>query len=324
MRELTFREAILEALNEEMEKDPTVFLMGENIAVGGGVYQGTKGLLEKFGTERVIDMPISESGFVGAGIGAALLGTRPVVDLMFDDFLPLAMDQIVNHAAKMRYMYGGKAQVPLVIRTFFGAGTRAGCSHSQSLEAWFIHCPGVKVVMPSTPADAKGLMKSAIRDNDPVIFFEHRLLYSMKGTVAEGEYLIPLGRADIKREGGDVTVVATGKMVHTALEAAAELSREGIEIEVIDPRSLIPLDCRTLNESVKKTGRLLIAHEACVTGGFGAEVAAIAAKEAFGYLDAPIERIGAPDVPVPFSPVLEDFYIPGKKEIVDTVRKMVL
>ena len=324
MRELTFREAILEALNEEMEKDPTVFLMGENIAVGGGVYQGTKGLLEKFGTERVIDMPISESGFVGAGIGAALLGTRPVVDLMFDDFLPLAMDQIVNHAAKMRYMYGGKAQVPLVIRTFFGAGTRAGCSHSQSLEAWFIHCPGVKVVMPSTPADAKGLMKSAIRDNDPVIFFEHRLLYSMKGTVAEGEYLIPLGRADIKREGGDVTVVATGKMVHTALEAAAELSREGIEIEVMDPRSLVPLDCQTLNESVRKTGRLLIAHEACVTGGFGAEVAAIAAKEAFGYLDAPIERIGAPDIPVPFSPILEDSYIPGKKEIVDTIRKMVL
>ncbi len=324
MRELTYREAILEALNEEMEKDPTVFLMGENIAVGGGVYQGTKGLLEKFGTERVIDMPISESGFVGAGIGAALLGTRPVVDLMFDDFLPLAMDQIVNHAAKMRYMYGGKAQVPLVIRTFFGAGTRAGCSHSQSLEAWFIHCPGVKVVMPSTPADAKGLMKSAIRDNDPVIFFEHRLLYSMKGAVAEGEYLIPLGRADIKREGGDVTVVATGKMVHKALEAAAELSGEGIEIEVIDPRSLIPLDCQTLNESVKKTGRLLIAHEASVTGGFGAEVAAIAAKEAFGYLDAPIERIGAPDIPVPYSPILEDSYIPGKKEIVDTVRKMVL
>jgi pyruvate/2-oxoglutarate/acetoin dehydrogenase E1 component len=287
------------------------------------VYKGTQGLLGKYGYERVIDMPISESGFVGAAVGAALLGTRPVVDLMFNDFLPLVMDQIVNHAAKMRYMYGGKAKVPMVIRTFFGAGTRAGCSHSQSLEAWFVHCPGVKVVMPSTPADAKGLLKSSIRDNDPVIFFEHRLLYSMRGAVPEGEYLIPLGQADIKREGGDVTVVATGRMVHTALGAATELSREGIEIEVLDPRSLVPLDYRALNDSVKKTGRLLIVHEACVTGGFGAEIAAIAAKEAFGYLDAPIERIGAPDIPVPCSPILEDAYIPKREDIVSTVRKMV-
>lgn len=323
MRELTFREAIIEALTEEMEKDPMVFLMGENIAVGGGVYKGTEGILEKFGLERVIDMPISESGFVGAAVGAALLGTRPVVDLMFNDFLPLAMDQIVNHAAKMRYMYGGKARVPLVIRTFFGAGTRAGCSHSQSLEAWFVHCPGVKVVMPSTPADAKGLLKAAIRDDDPVIFFEHRLLYSMRGPVPEGECLIPLGQADIKRKGSDVTVVATGRMVHTALGAAAELSREGIEVEVLDPRSLVPLDYKALNESVKKTGRLLIVHEACVTGGFGAEIAAIIAKEAFGYLDAPIERIGAPDIPVPCSPTLEDSYIPKREDIVNTVRKMV-
>jgi pyruvate/2-oxoglutarate/acetoin dehydrogenase E1 component len=323
MRELTFREAIIEAMDEEMARDPMVFMMGENIAVGGGVYKGTQGLLGKYGYERVIDMPISESGFVGAAVGAALLGTRPVVDLMFNDFLPLVMDQIVNHAAKMRYMYGGKAKVPMVIRTFFGAGTRAGCSHSQSLEAWFVHCPGVKVVMPSTPADAKGLLKSSIRDNDPVIFFEHRLLYSMRGAVPEGEYLIPLGQADIKREGGDVTVVATGRMVHTALGAATELSREGIEIEVLDPRSLVPLDYRALNDSVKKTGRLLIVHEACVTGGFGAEIAAIAAKEAFGYLDAPIERIGAPDIPVPCSPILEDAYIPKREDIVSTVRKMV-
>jgi pyruvate/2-oxoglutarate/acetoin dehydrogenase E1 component len=287
------------------------------------VYKGTQGLLGKYGYERVIDMPISESGFVGAAVGAALLGTRPVVDLMFNDFLPLVMDQIVNHAAKMRYMYGGKAKVPMVIRTFFGAGARAGWSQSQSLEAWFVHCPGVKVVMPSTPADAKGLLKSSIRDNDPVIFFEHRLLYSMRGAVSEGEYLIPLGQADIKREGGDVTVVATGRMVHTALGAATELSREGIEIEVLDPRSLVPLDYRALNDSVKKTGRLLIVHEACVTGGFGAEIAAIAAKEAFGYLDAPIERIGAPDIPVPCSPILEDAYIPKREDIVSTVRKMV-
>ncbi|TRZ53353.1 alpha-ketoacid dehydrogenase subunit beta [bacterium] len=323
MRELTFREAIIEAMDEEMARDPMVFMMGENIAVGGGVYKGTQGLLGKYGTERVIDMPISESGFVGAAVGAALVGARPVVDLMFNDFLPLAMDQIVNHAAKMRYMYGGKAQVPMVIRTFFGAGTRAGCSHSQSLEAWFVHCPGVKVVMPSTPADAKGLLKSSIRDRDPVIFFEHRLLYSMRGAVPEEEYLIPLGLADIKREGGDVTVVATGRMVHTALGAAAELSREGIEIEVLDPRSLAPLDRETLLKSVKKTGRMLIVHEACVTGGFGAEIAAITAKEAFGYLDAPIERIGAPDIPVPCSPVLEDAYIPKKEDIVGTVRRMV-
>jgi pyruvate/2-oxoglutarate/acetoin dehydrogenase E1 component len=323
MRELTFREAIIEAMDEEMARDPMVFMMGENIAVGGGVYKGTQGLLGKYGYERVIDMPISESGFVGAAVGAALLGARPVVDLMFNDFLPLAMDQIVNHAAKMRYMYGGKAQVPMVIRTFFGAGTRAGCSHSQSLEAWFVHCPGVKVVMPSTPADAKGLLKSSIRDNDPVIFFEHRLLYSLRGAVPEEEYLIPLGLADIKREGGDVTVVATGRMVHTALGAAVELSREGIEIEVIDPRSLAPLDRETLMRSVKKTGRLLIVHEANMTGGFGAEIAAIAAKEAFGYLDAPIERIGAPDIPVPCSPILEDAYIPKREDIVGTVRKMV-
>ena len=323
MRELTFREAIIEAMDEEMARDPLVFMMGENIAVGGGVYKGTQGLLGKYGFERVIDMPISESGFVGAAVGAALLGARPVVDLMFNDFLPLAMDQIVNHAAKMRYMYGGKAQVPMVIRTFFGAGTRAGCSHSQSLEAWFVHCPGVKVVMPSTPADAKGLLKASIRDRDPVIFFEHRLLYSLKGPVPEGEHLIPLGKAEIKREGDDVTVVATGRMVHTALAAANELSKEGIEAEVLDPRSLVPLDYQALIDSVKKTGRLLIVHEACVTGGYGAEIAAIAAKEAFGYLDAPIERIGAPDIPVPCSPPLEDAYIPKREDIMATVRRMV-
>lgn len=322
MHALTFREAIIEALSEEMAKDPMVFMMGENIAIGGGVYKGTQGLLEKFGYGRVMDMPISESGFVGAAVGAALAGARPVVDLMFNDFLPLAMDQIVNHAAKMRYMYGGKAEVPIVIRTFFGAGTRAGCSHSQSLEAWFVHCPGLKVVMPSTPADAKGLLKSSIRDKDPVIFFEHRLLYSMRGELPDGDCLIPLGRADIKREGSDVTVVATGRMVHTALAAALELSREGIEAEVLDPRSLVPFDYQALNESVKKTGRLVIVHEACVTGGFGAEIAAVAAKEAFGYLDAPIERIGAPDIPVPCSPILEDAYIPKREDVVRTVQKM--
>lgn len=323
MREINFREAIREALIEEMEKDPSVFLMGENIGVGGGVYKGTAGLLDKFGENRVIDMPISESGFVGAAVGAALLGTRPVIDFAFDDFLPLAMDHIVNHAAKMRYMYGGKARVPMVIRTFFGAGTNSGCSHSQSLEAWVVHCPGLKVVMPSSPADAKGLLKSAIRDDDPVIFFEHRLLYAMKGGVPEGEYTIPLGQADVKREGRDVTVVATAMMVHKALGAAEDLSKEGIEIEVLDPRSLLPLDCEALVNSVKKTGRLLIVHEACKTGGIGGEIAAIAAKEAFGYLDAPIERVCAPDTPVPFSPPLESYYIPKKEDIVTTIRRMI-
>ena len=322
MREITFRDAIREAITEEMERDSSVFLMGENVAIRGGVYQVIKGLLGKFGEGRIIDMPISESGFVGAAVGAALLGTRPVVDLMFDDFLPLVMDHIVNHAAKMRYMYGGKAKVPMVIRTFFGAGTSSGCSHSQSLEAWVIHCPGVKVVMPSTPADAKGLLKSAIRDDDPVIFFEHRLLYAMKGVVPDGEYIIPLGQADVKREGRDVTVVATGVMVHRALEAANELSKEGIEIEVLDPRSLLPLDCEALVKSIKKTSRLLIVHEACKTGGIGGEIAAIAAKEAFGYLDAPIERICAPDVPVPFSPPLENYYLPKKEDIVTTLKRM--
>jgi len=323
MREITFREAIREALIDEMEKDSLVFLMGENIAVGGGVYKVTDGLLDRFGQERVIDMPISESGFTGAAVGAALLGTRPIVDLMYNDFLPLVMDHVVNHAAKMRYMYGGKARVPIVIRTFFGAGTTSGCSHSQSLEAWVVHCPGLKVVMPSTPADAKGLLKTAIRDNDPVIFFEHRLLYAMKGKVPDGEYLVPLGEADVKREGRDVTVVATAIMVHKAIRAAEELSKEGIEIEVLDPRSLLPFDCEALVDSVKKTGRLLIVHEACKTGGIGGEIAAIAAKEAFGYLDAPIERIGAPDVPVPFSPPLESHYIPKAEDIMSSVRRMV-
>ena len=267
-------------------------------------------------------MPISESGFIGAAVGAALLGTRPVADLQFNDFLPIALDHIVNDAAKTRYMYGGKAKVPVVIRTFFGAGTSTGCSHSQSLEAWLVHCPGLKVVMPSTPADAKGLLKTAIRDDDPVVFFEHRLLYATKGIVPDEEYLIPLGQAEVKRAGRDVTVVATATMVQKALEAAEDLSKEGIEIEVVDPRSLVPLDRETLMGSVKKTGRLLIAHEANMTGGIGGEIAAIAAKEAFGYLDAPIERVCAPDTPVPFSPPLEKFYIPKKEDIVNTAKKM--
>jgi pyruvate/2-oxoglutarate/acetoin dehydrogenase E1 component len=322
MHEITFREAIREALIEEMHRDPSVILLGESIGLRGGSYQVAKGLVDIFKEERVIDMPISESGFIGAAVGAALLGTRPVADLQFNDFLPIALDHIVNDAAKTRYMYGGKAKVPVVIRTFFGAGTSTGCSHSQSLEAWLVHCPGLKVVMPSTPADAKGLLKTAIRDDDPVVFFEHRLLYATKAIVPDEEYLIPLGQAEVKRAGKDVTVVATATMVQKALEAAEDLSKEGIEIEVVDPRSLLPLDRETLMGSVKKTGRLLIAHEANMTGGIGGEIAAIAAKEAFGYLDAPIERVCAPDTPVPFSPPLEQFYIPKKEDIVNTAKKM--
>ncbi len=322
MHEVTYREALREALVEEMEKDPSVFVVGISVGKGGGVYRQTTGLLDKFGEDRVIDMPISESCFVGAAGGAALMGTRPIVDLMYNDFLALVMDQILNHASKMRYMYGGKAKVPMVVMTFFGAGTSAGISHSQSLESLVLNCPGLKVVMPSTPADGKGLLKTAIRDDDPVIFFEHRLLYATKGNVPDEEYLIPLGQADVKRAGRDVTVVATATMVQKALEAAEDLSKEGIEIEVVDPRSLLPLDYETLIGSVKKTGRLLIAHEASKTGGIGGEIAAIAAKEAFGYLDAPIERVCAPDVPVPFSPPLEQFYIPKKEDIVNTARKM--
>jgi len=323
MHEISFREAIIESIEEQMEKDPSVFLIGENIGKAGGVYQHTKGLFEKFKEKRVVDMPISESGFLGAAIGAALTGTRPIVDMMFSDFLPLIMDQLVNHAAKMRYMYGGKASVPLVIRAFFGAGTSLGCSHSQSLESWFMHCPGLKVVMPSTPKDAKGLMNTAIMDNDPVLFLEHRLLYSFKGSVPVDEYFIPFGKGDIRREGKDITVVATAMMVRHTLEAAEYLNKEGIEVEVVDPRTLNPLDVDIIVNSVKKTNRLAIVHEASQTCGIGAEIAAIAAKDAFGYLDAPIERICPPDIPIPFSPALEKYYIIGKDKIAHSIKDLI-
>ncbi len=322
MHEVSFREAIIQAIDEQMEKDPSIFMIGENIGKAGGVYQHTKGLYEKFKMNRVIDMPISESGFFGAAIGAALTGTRPIVDIMFSDFLPLIMDQLVNHAVKMRYMYGGKASVPLVVRTFCGAGTSLSCTHSQSFESWFIHCPGLKVVMPSTPADAKGLMNTSIQDDDPVLFIEHRLLYSIKGNVPDNEYLIPFGKGDLKREGKDITVVANGMMVQHTMAAAEYLSKEGIEIEVIDPRTLNPLDVDIIINSVKKTNRLAIVHEAPQTGGIGAEIAAIAAKDAFGYLDAPIERICPPDIPIPFSPVLEKNYLIGKDEIVRAIKML--
>ncbi len=322
MPKLSYREAIRAAIAEEMRRDASIFLLGMNQRKRGGVFNVTQGLVEEFGEERIWDMPISESAIIGAAIGASVMGSRPVVDLMFGDFITVAADQIVNHAAKMRYMYGGKASAPLTIRVAYGAGTSWGCSHSQCLEAWLMHVPGLKVALPSTPADAKGLMKTAIRDNDPVMFFEHRLLYAQSEEVPEGENTIPFGNADVKRAGGDITVVATGRMVHKALEAGEKLSQDRIEVEIVDPRTLVPLDKKTIIASVQKTGRLLITHEANITGGMGAEIAAIAAAEAIGYLDAPVKRVCAPDIPVPYSPPLEQHYLPKTEDIITGAREL--
>lgn len=327
LREMTMGEALNEALREEMARDERVILLGEDMgadAIGpvGGVWPPTRGLCELF-PDRVIGTPISESAIVGASAGAALIGMRPVAEIMFADFLTIAMDQLVNTTAKMRYNYGGKTSVPMVIRTAFGAGLRSGLHHSQSPEAWIMNVPGLKIAMPSTPYDAKGLLKASIRDDDPVVFFEHKRLYPIKGMVPEGEYLIPLGKADVKRRGDDATVVATGMMVHKALAAAEALQKEGVSVEVVDPRTLRPLDEDAIIASVRKTGRLVIVHEAPKTGGFAGEVAAVVAEKAMGYLDAPIQRVAAPDTPVPFSPTLEDFYIPDENRIVQAVSKIV-
>ena len=322
MREILYREAIVEAMAEEMERDETVFVMGEDIAEFGGSYKTTAGLLEKFGKERVRNTPIAEQGIVGAALGAALMGMRPVAELMYIDFSAVAMDQIVNQVAKVRYMFGGKAKTALVIRTQGGAGRSSAAQHAQSLEAWFVHVPGLKVVMPSTPRDAKGLLKSAIRDDDPVFFIEHKLLYLQKGPVPEEEYTVPLGVAEVKREGRDVTIVATSSMVGRSLQAAAELEKEGVSCEVVDPRTLFPLDKETILASVRKTGRLLVTHEAVQRCGWGAEIAAIAAREAFDYLDAPIVRVCAKETPVPFSPKLEGHVIPNKDDVIAGVRTL--
>lgn len=316
------REAIREALAEEMRRDEKIFLIGEDIGHYGGTLQITVGLFDEFGGERVLDTPISENAITGAAIGAAMMGMRPVLELMFADFLPLASDQIINNAAKMCYSYNGQMKVPMVIRAPFGAGMRSGMHHCQNLESSFANIPGLKMVMPSNAYDAKGLLKAAIRDDDPVIFFEHKMLYGTRNDVPEDDYIVPIGKADIKREGKDITIVAWGVMVPKALNAAATLEKEGINAEVIDLRSLKPIDEETITNSVIKTSRLLIVHEACLSGGLGGEIAAIAAKNAFGYLDAPIERIGAADTPVPFSPTLEDAFIPNEDRIVETVRKM--
>jgi len=323
MAEITFRDALRQAIREEMLRDESVFLMGEDIGVYGGCFQVTKGLLEEFGPERVMDTPISESGFVGAAVGAAVMGMRPIVELQFADFIAIALDQLINSAAKMRYMHGGRASVPMVVRMPFGAGRTAGVHHSQSPEAWALNAPGLKIVMPSTPADAKALLKTSIRDPNPVLFFENKLLYGVKGEVPDGDHLMPMGRARAARTGTDVTVVALGLMVREALQAAEKLASENIEVEVLDPCTLRPLDIDTIVESVMKTMRLVIVHEAPQFGGVGAEIAAQIAKEAFGYLDAPIERVAAPETPVPFNPILEEFYMPNADDIVAAVKGII-
>ena len=324
MREISYRDALNEALREEMLRDKTVFLLGEDIGkFWEGAFKVTKNLAKEFGDERVRDTPISESAIIGVAAGAAITGMRPVAEIMFGDLTALAMDQIANQAAKLRYMFGGQTKVPMVIRTPFGAGVNIASHHSQSLEAWFMHTSGLKVAMPSTPYDAKGLLKTAIRDGNPVMFFEHKLLYPIKGLVPEEEYLVPFGVADVKKEGKDVTVVATLYMVHKALAAAKELGEQGVEAEVIDPRTIVPLDKKAIIDSVKKTGRLVIVSEDCKTAGVSAEIAAVVAEEALDYLDAPIKRVAEPDTPIPFSPPLEQFVIPNEKSIIKAVKEVV-
>jgi pyruvate/2-oxoglutarate/acetoin dehydrogenase E1 component len=324
VKETTVRDALREALREEMKRDKTVFLLGEDIGrYWGGAFRVTKGLAEEFGDERVRDTPISESAIIGVGVGAAITGMRPVAEIMFGDLSALAMDQICNQAAKIRYMFGGQASVPLVIRTPFGAGVNIASHHSQSLEAWFMHTPGLYVAVPSTPYDAKGLLKTAIRGDNPVFFVEHKLLYPVKGLIPEEDYTVPFGVADVKREGADVTIFATLYMVHKALAAAEKLSKENISAEVVDPRTLSPLDKSTIVKSVKKTGRIVIVTEDCKTAGVSAEIAAVVVEEALDYLDAPIKRVAEPDTPIPFSPPLEQFVIPDEKSIIKAVKETV-
>lgn len=319
MKEVRYIRAITDALMEEMARDDKVFVIGEDVALPGGSFSATRGLLEAFGAKRVKDTPISESAIVGLALGAATQGLRPVVEIMFMDFLPLCMDQIVNQVAKTRYMFGGQYQVPLVIRTPCGGGVNAGPQHSQCLESWFAHVPGLKVVMPATPYDVKGLLKAAIRDDNPVLFVENKALYGLQGEIPEEDYLVPIGKADVKKPGKDVTVVATSRMVHQSLEAARTLSEEGIEVEVIDLRTISPLDKETIFQSVEKTSRLVIAHEAVKAFGVGAEIAAMVAEEMIDCLDAPILRVGAPFTPVPFN--LESFYLPNAEDVIKAVKK---
>jgi acetoin:2,6-dichlorophenolindophenol oxidoreductase subunit beta len=321
-RELTLGEAVREAIAEEMRRDPTVILLGEDVAEAGTPFKVLTGLSAEFGTDRVIDTPISEAGFTGLGVGAAMTGMRPVIDIMFGDFVALIMDQMVNQAAKIHYMSGGKWKVPMVLRTTLGASRRSAAQHSQSLHAWFSHIPGLKVAMPSTPYDAKGLMKSAIRDDNPVVFYEDKMMFRYKGPVPTEEYTIPFGVADIKRVGDDVTIIATSSMVQVALGAAKMLQGIGISAEVVDPRTTWPLDVKTIVESVKKTSRAIVVDEGYHHYGVTAEIASIIAEGAFHYLDGPVKRIGAMHVPIPFSPSLEDATIPSDQQVFDAARAL--
>src|SRR5512142_1659405 len=321
-RELTFAEAIREALAEEMRRDERVFIVGEDVAEAGTPFKVLLGLVDEFGRQRVLDSPISEPGFSGIGVGAAMTGLRPVVDIMFGDFLTLAMDQIVNQAAKVHYMSGGKMKVPIVFRTTLGATRRSAAQHSQSLHAWVSHIPGLKVAIPSTPYDAKGLLKSAIRDENPVVFFEDKMMYKLKGPVPDEDYTIPFGQADIKRTGSDITLVATSSMVQIAMSAAEKLSQIGIEAEVVDPRTTKPLDKQALIDSAKKTSRAIVIDEGTQRYGVTAEIASVIADGAFYYLDAPVKRMGAMDVPIPFSPALEDLTVPTEDPVFELAKSL--
>ena len=322
MRELTYAQALNEALKQCMLEDERVILLGEDIGPYGGVFQVSAGLLDEFGPSRVIDTPISEAGFVGAGVGAALTGMRPVVEIMFIDFSTCAMDMIMNQMAKMRYMFGGRGQVPMVLRTNIGAGRGTGAQHSQSFHAVFVHTPGLVVVAPATPYDAKGLLIEAIKNDNPIAFIEHKKLYVEKGPVPEEMYRIPFGVAEVKREGKDLTIVATHALVNRSLNAAEEVAKEGIDVEVVDPRTLVPLDKQAILDSVKKTGRLIVADEGPKTCGVAAEIAALVAEEALWYLKAPIARVCSPDTPVPLSPPLEKAYIPDEKNLLPEIRRL--
>ena len=321
-RTLTFAQAINEALAEELRRDPAVFVLGEDVAEAGTPFKVLSGLVEEFGPERVVDSPISEAGITGLGVGAAMTGMRPVVDIMFGDFLTLVMDQLANQAAKTHYMSGGKLKVPLTLRTTMGATRRSAAQHSQSLHAWVAHVPGLKVVLPSEPADAKGLLKTAIRDDNPVVFIEDKMDYAVRGEVTDGELEIPLGVADVKRAGEDVTIVATSSMVRVALAAAAELEADGISAEVVDPRTLVPLDRDALVQSARKTGRAIVVDEGHASYGASAELAAVIADGAFWSLDAPVKRLAAMDVPIPFSPPLEDVTVPTPDLVAQTAREL--
>jgi pyruvate dehydrogenase E1 component beta subunit len=323
MPELSYREAVRDAMSEAMRRDDDVFIMGEDIAEMGGSMGVTQGMLEEFGPERVRNTPISEMAIVGSGVGAAIAGMRPIVEVMYQDFLTLAMEQLVSQAAKHRYMSGGQVKVPLTVRTQGGAGWSPGAQHAQQLEAWFVHVPGLKVVFASTPEDVRGLLWSAIYDDNPVVFFEHRTLYGIKGEVPDEIEGIELGKARVHREGDDVTVVATGRLVHEALGAAKEAEEEGISVEVVDPRTLQPLDEETIVKSVQKTNRCVVAHEAIVRMGFGAEIAAIVQEQAFDYLDAPVQRVGAKFTPLPFAPVMEQFVVPHQQDVLAAIKHAV-